>query len=389
MPAKFLLRQFYSSIDDAPVIASFTSGYKPSTNHAFRFKFTAESVAVREQSDGSFHITNLAGDMFLADVTAVTGAGIIRPRDFLDNGSNKKSFDDSSNGHLNVVHHSIESGTAAADKDKNLGRWDNTYNAGNGNDKIRGGDGDDTLNGGYGRDKLYGGRGEDVLNGEADKDYLRGGSGKDILNGGVGYDKLFGGTGNDILNGGTGQDRLRGGDHEDTLNGDGGKDWLHGGDGNDILKGGSSRDKLRGEADDDILVGGNHGDWLIGGAGDDVLYGGHGRDTFTGGAGADTFVINKGDSKFDVVIDFENGTDKIRIYTATGNETTIEALNLKLTTKGTGDIHVVIWDTKGTKRQKDDDRLLVLETETVSNITIDDFEVLATSDSGYAVLDIV
>ena len=72
MPTKFLLHRFYSSIDDAPVIPSFTSGsVLGARNHSFRFKFTAESVAVREQSDGSFHITNLAGDMFLADVTTL------------------------------------------------------------------------------------------------------------------------------------------------------------------------------------------------------------------------------------------------------------------------------------------------------------------------------
>ena len=272
------------------------------------------------------------------------------------------------------MHHSIESGTAAADKDKNLGRWDNTYNAGNGNDKIRGGDGDDTLNGGYGRDKLYGGRGEDVLNGKADKDYLRGGSGKDILNGGVGYDKLFGGTGNDILNGGADRDKLYGGSGTDTLYGNAGKDKLRGGDG------------------DDTIIGGNGEDTIRGGDDNDILYGGNGKDTLRGDGGNDIFVINTDDSKFDRVLDFLDGTDTMRIYTTNGNETTLAALNLRVVTDDTlfaNTGHTAIMYTRGTSSTSDDKLIMGLQSVAASNITIADFEVLATSDPNYAVLDIV
>ena len=71
------------------------------------------------------------------------------------------------------------------------------YNAGSGNDTVRGNgaantisgnDGNDTLKGFNGKDVLSGGNGDDTLKGGAGRDFLKGGAGADVLNGGTGID---------------------------------------------------------------------------------------------------------------------------------------------------------------------------------------------------------
>ena len=52
---------------------------------------------------------------------------------------------------------------------------------------------------------------------------------------------------------------------------------------------------------------------IDGGADADKIYGEAGDDTLTGGGGADRFILNAGAFGADVITDFENGVDKIRI----------------------------------------------------------------------------
>ena len=67
------------------------------------------------------------------------------------------------------------------------------------------------------------------------------------------------------------------------------------------------------------LTDGNSGnDHLYGGAGDDVLNGLDGNNWLTGGDGADRFVLNRNGTGTTTVLDFEDGTDKILIYTSKG-----------------------------------------------------------------------
>ncbi|MBM2292696.1 hypothetical protein JQX09_15295 [Sulfitobacter pseudonitzschiae] len=146
------------------------------------------------------------------------------------------------------------------------------------NDTLMGHDGDDTLDGLDGDDDLSGLRGNDTLDGGAGHDTLSGGSNRDRLNGGRGRDLLDGGRSRDVLDGGRGDDTLYGGD---------------------------SRDALYGNLGDDVL---------FGDAGADRLSGDEGADTLTGGAGADLFVFNAGDGA-DIITDFEDGVDRIRIAT--------------------------------------------------------------------------
>ena len=125
----------------------------------------------------------------------------------------------------------------------------------------------------------------------------------DILRGTEGMDRIYGYAGSDRLYGGAGNDTLDGGD---------GNDLLYGGDGNDLLLGGNGSDRLYGEAGNDILDGGEGNDILYGGDGDDTLIGGPGNDRLYGGAGRDIFVLAQGMGQ-DIIYDFEDGLDKIRI----------------------------------------------------------------------------
>lgn len=96
--------------------------------------------------------------------------------------------------------------------------------AGDGDDKVIGGNGYDILSGGAGDDTIYGGGGTDRLNGN---------SGNDLLVGGTGNDRMYGGKGNDTLIGGNGIDQLFGEEGNDYFNAiKGGPDSIDGGTGN-------------------------------------------------------------------------------------------------------------------------------------------------------------
>ncbi|MCC1495059.1 calcium-binding protein [Cognatishimia sp. F0-27] len=190
---------------------------------------------------------------------------------------------------------------------------------GSGRDLLQGGAGRDTLRGADGFDSLSGGDGADLLHGNAGNDTVTGGAGADTLEGGVGFDSLSGDGDADFLRARDGFDTLLGGAGHDTLQGNNGNDRLDGGTGNDLLQGGFGADTLEGGSGSDRLEGGNGFDRLTGGAGADTLLGnagndrldgGAGNDRLQGGLGADTFVFTAG---ADVVVDFQNAIDAVRI----------------------------------------------------------------------------
>jgi Ca2+-binding RTX toxin-like protein len=125
---------------------------------------------------------------------------------------------------------------------------------------------------------------------------------------------VAGGAGNDSLTGANNDDDLRGGAGDDVLTGMTGADTLDGGIGNDTLSGG-------GKADD--LIGGHGNDILNGGGGWDELVGGKGNDTLTGDGGKDVFVFAP-DSGIDLITDFVQGEDIIRLTGPNGGATTVQ-----------------------------------------------------------------
>ena len=116
----------------------------------------------------------------------------------------------------------------------------------------------------------------------------------------IGFQQIDAGNGGDVVEGNDGNDRIFGGNGADILIGNGGTDELFGGNGADQLFGG---------AGDDLLTGGNGADYLDGGAGNDLLFGGRGADTFVLGSSQGT----------DVIGDFGNGPDRIRIDGTNGS----------------------------------------------------------------------
>lgn len=224
---------------------------------------------------------------------------------------------------------------------------------------AEGGAGADRLTGNGAANRLRGWDGDDVLDGRDGADVLDGGDGADVLAGGAGPDVFVlrkgeaGGdwikdfeTGVDTVSyegyadlsvtrngeiwtlshsagkeavrvtattaepppadvtGTDGADALRGtatGEHiaglagDDSIAGYGGADLLDGGPGNDRLMGGAGNDRLRG------------------GMGDDRLAGDIGSDSMSGGDGRDAFILRKGETAGDVVLDFESGLDKLEL----------------------------------------------------------------------------
>ena len=113
----------------------------------------------------------------------------------------------------------------------------------------------------------------------------------------------MGSIGNDTLNGGIGYDLLAG---------SGGRDLLIGSIGNDTLNGGIGYDALNGGAGEDVLIGLYGNDTLNGGEGNDILRGGAGINRLVGDDGEDVFVLDL-DSDKDIIVDFEDGMDSIKL----------------------------------------------------------------------------
>ena len=161
-------------------------------------------------------------------------------------------------------------------------------------ERIHGQAGNDTIVGSIGDDRIHGDSGDDLLRGGAGDDWLGGGIGNDILKGGSGRDTLNGGGGDDDLSGGAGNDKISGGPGDDLLHGNAGDDSLAGGDGNDRIYGSAGDDFIRGGSGGDSLYGGLGNDRIRGGKGRDTLYGAAGDDTLDGGAGADILYAGEG-----------------------------------------------------------------------------------------------
>lgn len=98
----------------------------------------------------------------------------------------------------------------------------------------------------------------------------------------------------------------------DSILGAGGNDKLIGGLGRDRLRGGAGDDKLKGQSGEDRLLGGKGSDRIFGGKHHDTLDGGLGDDILSGGTGADDFVF-KGKFGKDIILDFEGGSDTLRL----------------------------------------------------------------------------
>lgn len=262
---------------------------------------------------------------------------------------------------------------------------DDRIRAGGGNGTVLAGDGDDTIEGGRGGDAIDGGAGVQISVGASGAVTVRLGDGYGVggraqgdtyfsIENVVGSDqgdRLIGANAIDnILSGRAGDDSLAGLSGADTLIGGTGFDtaeysgsgqrvvvrlWNGTGVGGDAS--GDTPDAIEtviGTAFNDVLIdaigadnhlaGGEGADYLAGLAGSDTLIGGVGDDTLQGGVGVDHLVFAAGDGQ-DLVLDFEDGTDRIRIdgaatdmsgvtVTPDGSDTRITVADVVITLQG-------------------------------------------------------
>lgn len=93
-------------------------------------------------------------------------------------------------------------------------------------------------------------------------------------------------------------------------------------------KEGAGNDALNGGTGDDRLIGGSGKDTLDGGSGTDVIVGGKGRDLLSGVGGADSFLFNGSVNEgVNVIVDFEDGRDKIVVENEVFRNITIKSAN--------------------------------------------------------------
>jgi Ca2+-binding RTX toxin-like protein len=235
-------------------------------------------------------------------------------------------------------------------------------------------------------DRMFGGNGNDTLNGGAGDDYLIGGTGSDLIYGGAGFDStsyyaeatqgvvvdlrvttaqtgvagglevgdvlqgiewLEGTQFNDTFHGNNesnwlvgreGADLIHGYDGFDQIRGGSGQDTIFGGDGADDIRGDHNSDALYGGAGDDTIEGGSWHDTIFGGAGDDYIVSGTHNDVLWGEQGRDTFHFVDRAFEHDIVMDYEDGIDRIWFapeaatgmgdFTLSGNGTTSVTLTL-------------------------------------------------------------
>ena len=214
-----------------------------------------------------------------------------------------------------------------------------TFDAGDGNDNLRGGAEADTLIGGGGDDHIAGGGGADTLDGGQGTDTIDYGDSTsgvrvNLDDSGDAWNvpgsaaspadgEIGGGfaIGNRLI----GIENIAGSSHGDGVNGNASANRLDGGAGDDVLRGEAGDDTLLGGEGNDTLEGGDGSDTLNGGLGDDTLAGGPGNDTIDGGDGSDTadysqeggphgVIVNLSDQP--ITADLGNGAETVAAMSA-------------------------------------------------------------------------
>ncbi|WP_419904915.1 cadherin domain-containing protein [Kiloniella sp.] len=142
-----------------------------------------------------------------------------------------------------------------------------------------------------------------------------------------------------------------------------GKTW-NGGAGHDVLIGGAGGDNISGGAGDDIIFGGGGFDRLYGEDGDDFIYAGDGNSwQIFGGAGNDTLVGGTGNNGFFYNLYEESGEDIV--YGDAGNDS--------VWLRGNPEVEEFVHISAGL-----DSTLLVRDSATATNWTVDDLEAART-----------
>lgn len=197
------------------------------------------------------------------------------------------------------------------------GDGDNIIYTQQGNDRVWTGDGDDYVRLGRGDDDIYMRAGEDEVHGGRGEngihyDYLNGWDGEESMMSSM--VELLGVS----INLGKGTAKITNGDRQIITNfqhveGSSGRDKLIGTNDDNYIFGGSGDDKIIGKGGADELEGGDGDDNIKGGGGADEIRAGSGDDVVRGQGGADLFVFFDRDVGTKEILDFEDGTDTLRL----------------------------------------------------------------------------
>ncbi len=328
---------------------------------------------------------------------------------------------------FDFIHQSFNKITGGADNDKIISGSRSHALYGEGGDdrleitdegRIFGGAGDDVLIAGSGRTKLVGGSGNDIFDGSAGESTYSWDEEEVAIQLDINDEVKWKQDAQGVWTSGTSADFTYVRAWID-LDGDGVLeldddefDYLLGihrldidtTSANSEISGGAGNDRIYGKNGNDIFFGNDGDDTLHGHAGNDVLDGGAGEDNLFGGGHNDIFVLNlngaAGDR--DNVVDFSfdtvssrssysghpGGTDKIRVDTDNGNETTLDALKSAANIRWTNDTtqtgkytnreyinDTIIYATQGTSSTADDVILMVLEDYT-EELTLAHFDIV-------------
>jgi len=159
--------------------------------------------------------------------------------------------------------------------------------------------GNDTLLGAS--SSMVGTSGDDIMSGTENGEILSGASGADSIDGGSGDDIIYGNTEIDTLIGGDGNDTIFGGQNNgpaSTGSGNASDGTSKQREGIEIISGGAGDDIIYGNYGSDLIYGGDGADKIFAGQDNDTLYGGGGDDTLYGNRGDDTLVGGDGADLF-------------------------------------------------------------------------------------------
>lgn len=230
---------------------------------------------------------------------------------------------------------------------------------GHGDDHLDGGAGNDELFGGMGADVLVGGTGNDLLVGgvlppdhpdfaslqaapDTASDTFDAGEGNNRVYGTAGVDVVTTGSGSnriwtfgsdDVISTGSGNDRIDAGDGSNTITTAGGQNRIYARNGYQVINSGSGSDliDLRSSSSDPAAATGSQ---IIVSGGNNRIYGTPGDDHVTVGGGNNEIDLDEGDN----VVQTGSGSDTIR--TGSGNDVIHAGNGHNDISSGGGDDHV-------------------------------------------------
>lgn len=182
-------------------------------------------------------------------------------------------------------------------------------NAGDGNDRVRGGSGDEVIDAGAGNDRVRDDAGDNTVDLGDGFNRVRTGDGNDDITGGADQDRIRDTGGTNTIDAGDGNNRIRTGDGDDDITTGTGLDRIRDTGGTNTIDAGDGDNRVRTSDGDDTITTGAGDDRVRTGDGTNAVFAGTGADRISTGDGDDTVdVDDEGDR-----ITSSGGTDSVDV----------------------------------------------------------------------------